>query len=118
MSDKQRLLANSRMLRSHMTDSEIILWKHLRKKQILGIKFNRQKPIGRYILDFYSAQIKLAVEIDGAQHFDLQNQQYDFMRDKYLLNLGIKTIRFMNIEIFNNLHNVLEVIYRQCHNLI
>lgn len=100
MSEKQKLLENSRVLRSQMTDSEIILWRHLRKKQILGIKFNRQKPIGRYIVDFYSAQIKLAVEIDGAQHFDIQNQQYDLMRDKHLLKLGIKTIRYYEYRYF------------------
>jgi very-short-patch-repair endonuclease len=111
---KQKLLQYSRELRSNMTDSEIILWRYLRKKQILNIKFNRQKPIGNYIIDFYSAQIKLAVEIDGAQHFSSSGICYDHTRDQFLTLKNIKVLRFRNIDIFKNLSDVLGEIYREC----
>jgi very-short-patch-repair endonuclease len=114
MSVNQKLLKHSRELRVHSTDAEIILWAYLRRKQILGIKFNRQKPIDRYIIDFYSAQVKLAIEIDGAQHFDDLHLKYDLKRDSHLLKRGIKTLRFTNLDIFKNIDDVLQGIYREC----
>jgi very-short-patch-repair endonuclease len=58
----------SRQLRKNMTDSEKNLWLRLRGKQLLGVQFYRQEPIGDYIVDFYAPQVKLVVEIDGSQH--------------------------------------------------
>jgi len=97
-----------------MTDSEIILWRCLRRKQILELKFSRQKPIDNYIVDFYAAQIKLVIEIDGAQHFDNYNLKYDAIRDRTLSELGVKVLRFTNLDIFKNLNDVLKDIYRNC----
>lgn len=114
ISNKQKLLKYSRDLRSDMTKSEIILWNHLRRKQILNLRFNRQKPISKYILDFYCSKIKLAIEIDGSQHFEDNGLEYDSIRDNTLLQSGIRVLRFTNIDIFKNLNLVLEEVYRVC----
>jgi len=113
-SNKQKLLKYSRELRSNMTDSEIILWKYLRRKQLLDIKFTRQKPLGNYIADFYAAKVDLVIEIDGAQHFSGDGISYDRKRDEVLENLNIKVLRFTNMDIFKDLSAVLEEIYRNC----
>ena len=113
-SARQKLLQYSRNLRSDMTDSEIILWRYLRKKQILEVKFTRQKPIGHYIADFYAAKLNLVVEIDGEQHFSAEGKGYDKYRDLYFKHHGIKVLRFTNRDVFRNLNVVLDEIYRQC----
>jgi very-short-patch-repair endonuclease len=63
-----RLKAKARGLRSALTDAEQRLWNRLRRKQILGVQFYRQKPIGNYIVDFYAPAARLVIEVDGAQH--------------------------------------------------
>jgi len=67
-----------------MTDAEQLLWMHLRGKQILGIQFNRQKPIGSYIVDFYAHAVLLVIEIDGSQHLEGEHAQRDAVRDNFL----------------------------------
>lgn len=90
-------LKRSRELRSRMSASEEMLWKFLRKKQ-LGFRFNRQVPIEQYFIDFYCAEAKLAVEVDGEQHQDqLAKDQF---RDQKLLDLGIETIRIRSLDLF------------------
>lgn len=97
-----------RRLRSNMPAPEIIIWQKIRSNQ-LGIKFRRQYVIDKYILDFYAPQIKLAIEIDGDSHFELEvSKVKDKNRDAYLCSQGIKTIRFLNIEILENLPGCLE----------
>lgn len=64
----------SRQLRNEMTEAESHLWQHLRARQICGKKFRRQHPIGKYILDFACIEAKLAIEVDGSQHSEMQNQ--------------------------------------------
>lgn len=98
----------ARDLRKHQTDAERILWSHIRNKQLLGVKFKRQVPIGKYIVDFLSVQEKLIIEIDGGQHNEERNNQKDTERTKYLES-GYKVIRFWNNEIVENLNGVLEV---------
>ncbi len=98
-------------LRNNATETEQLLWGILRKKN-LGVKFVRQYGIGEYIVDFYCPQKKLAIEIDGGQHFYEENIKYDQKRTLYLNKLGIKVIRFTNADVFNNLENVCnEIIY-------
>ena len=58
------------MLRASLTDAERRLWNRLRRKQILGVQFYRQEPIGNYIVDFYAPATRLVVEVDGAHHTD------------------------------------------------
>lgn len=94
----------ARALRKNMTEQEKNLWyKYLRNHHV---KFNRQKVIGKYIVDFYSNSAKLAIEIDGSQHYNEENKQYDKKRTEYLNSLGINVIRFSNDECVNNFDGV------------
>ncbi len=106
-----KLKEQARTLRKAMTKQENILWGYLRRKQLLDIKFLRQKPFGQYILDFYAPQIKLAIELDGGQHYEESNRQNDQLRDGTLARNGIITLRYSNHEINSNLKHVLEDIY-------
>ncbi|MEK7072514.1 MAG: endonuclease domain-containing protein [Patescibacteria group bacterium] len=103
-----------RDLRNKLTFYEIILWSKLKNRQINNRKFRRQHGIGNYIVDFFCPELKLVIEVDGADHFfDEKSEQYDSARQKYIENKGIKVIRFTNNEIRDNLDGVLEVIYRE-----
>ena len=99
-----------------MTTEEVLLWQHLRKKQILGVQFFRQKPIKDYILDFYAPTVKLVIELDGGQHYDTSQKYYDQARTKDLNKLGLTVIRFTNLEVKTNLDGVLEVIFNYVDN--
>jgi very-short-patch-repair endonuclease len=103
----------ARELRNNQTEAEKLLWSRLRGKQILGVTFNRQKPIGRYIVGFYSFAAKLVIELDGSQHFEPDALAYDFERTKFLESQGLKVIRFDNLQVFNELEGVLSVIYEE-----
>ena len=85
---EKRLKQNSRSLRSNMTDAEQHLWQYLRRKQINGWQFYRQKPLGAYIIDFYCAAAQLVVELDESQHFEVDHQQADQQRDAFLQRLN------------------------------
>ena len=102
--------AKRRNLRQNQTDAERILWSRLRNKQFYGIKFFRQYGIGSYICDFYCPKFKLAIEIDGGQHFTSEGKQHDSRREQLFVSLGIRTIRFTNLDILNQLVAVLEKI--------
>ncbi|MDD5216075.1 MAG: DUF559 domain-containing protein [Methylococcales bacterium] len=103
----------ARELRNNQTEAEKLLWSRLRGKQILGVTFNRQKPLGHYIVDFYSFAANLVIELDGSQHFESDAIAYDFERTKILESLGLKVIRFDNLQVFNELESVLTVIYEE-----
>jgi len=102
----------ARSLRKNMTDSEKLLWSKLRKKQILGIQFYRQKPIANFIIDFYAPKAKLAIEIDGSQHLETNHRKKDEERDRYLETLGILVLRFNSREVLKNIDGVVEKIFR------
>lgn len=74
----------ARKLRTDMTDAERLLWSRLRGKQILGVQFYRQKPLGPYLVDFHAPAAKLVVEVDGSQHFDVAGQVSDRRRMRIL----------------------------------
>lgn len=95
-----------RKLRRDQTDAEKNLWKIFRSRQFNGIKFRRQYSIGKYILDFYSPEYRICIELDGGQHFEDIHIFNDEIRRKDLENLGIKILRFTNDEIFNNIEGV------------
>lgn len=101
---KHKLLR--KQLRKNSTDAERKVWNILRNKQIQGLKFFRQYGIGNKILDFYCPEIKLAVEIDGGQHFEERNIEADHKRTEYLKSLRIKVIRFQNNDVLQNLEGV------------
>ncbi len=91
------LISNARRLRRDMTDAERKLWSLLRHNQ-LGVKFRRQTPFGKYILDFYSAKAKVGVELDGSQHYTKTGQRKDEERDRYLRERGVEVFRFSDTE--------------------
>jgi very-short-patch-repair endonuclease len=95
-------------LRNNLTPAEAVLWTYLQKKQLDGKKFRRQHSIGNYIVDFYCPAEKLAVELDGAGHFTPEEEEHDLDRDKYLMALGIKVLRYENRDIWNNIEAVLD----------
>ena len=89
------------------------MWTQKRSRQIEGVKFRRQFSIGPYILDFYSPEIRLCIELDGKDHFTSSGDRYDYKRTEFLKNEhNIVTIRFENKDIFNSLASVLEEIRR------
>ena len=77
-----KLKVFSRELRTHMTDAEKALWIKLRRKQLKGYQFYRQKIIGDYIVDFYCPGARLVVDVDGGQHYGLEEMAKDRVRDK------------------------------------
>ena len=89
----------SRNLRSNMTDAEQWLWQRLRRKQILGLQFYRQKPILNFIVDFYCSAAKLVIECDGRQHYTEDGRLADQIRDQVLSELGLVVLRFSNRQI-------------------
>jgi very-short-patch-repair endonuclease len=103
----------ARQLRNNMTDSERALWARLRGKQLLGVQFYRQKPIGDYVVDFYAPRAKLVIEIDGSQHGSGDQVELDKQRDRYLSGLGLNVLRFNSREALTNTNEVAEVIYRE-----
>ena len=105
---EKKLKKFSRKLRSHSTEEEIILWSRIRKKQINGHAFYRQKPIGNYIADFYCPSLKLILEIDGSQHV---GSEKDAVRDAYFKEIGLRIYRIPNREIRINIKNVIDTIW-------
>jgi very-short-patch-repair endonuclease len=91
-----------------MTKEERHLWYDFLK--MYPVQFNRQKVIGNYIVDFYCHSAKLVVELDGSQHFDDTNSQYDAFRTEYLNNLGLGVMRIPNNEIWTNFPGVCNAI--------
>ena len=73
-------------------------------------RFRRQVAFGNYIVDFYCAAAKLAVELDGSQHYEPQEQDYDARRTAYLNSVGIMVLRFSNLEVLRNLRGVCQMI--------
>lgn len=100
------LLNNAKALRRNMTEAEQKLWYHLRAHRFMGRKFKRQKPLGRYVVDFVCMDEKLIIELDGGQHADAVG--YDRQRDAWLRSQGYTVLRFWNNEMLNETESVLE----------
>ena len=100
----------SQELRRNMTDAEKLLWVKLRMKQLKGLMFSRQKPLGEYIVDFYCHRVKLVIEVDGEQHFSADSIEYDRIRDEFMRGIGLTVLRFTNTDVMNNIEGVVEVI--------
>ena len=94
-----------------MTNAERLLWSKIRRKQLKGYQFYRQKIIGNYIVDFYCPKTRLIIELDGSQHYGEEGMRKDKKRDGYLKNIGLKILRFSDREVFENLNGVFERIY-------
>ena len=104
------LKAPARSLRTGMTDAEQVLWHGLRRKQIGGVQFYRQKPLLSFIVDFYCPAAKLVVEIDGSQHCQPEHQRKDSLRDEALARVGLRVLRFDNRQVLLETEAVLTVI--------
>ena len=102
----------ARALRNNPTHSEAKLWRYLKGDAFYGYDFHRQKPIGKYIVDFYCHAKALVVEVDGDIH-DLQ-QEYDAERSNYLVARGFHILRVTNDDVKNNLVTVLQKISEAC----
>lgn len=98
-----------------MTRAEVILWNRTRKKQLCNTQFYRQKPLGNYIVDFYCPIKKLVIEIDGGQHYENgELVLVDKDREKFLQEkLGLKVLRFTNIDITQNIGSVINKIINE-----
>ena len=79
-----------------MTNAEATLWRSIRGASFMGLKFRRQVPIGKYVVDFLCIEHKLIVELDGAPHDDQRQKQYDARREAELTGRGYKVLRFPN----------------------
>lgn len=102
----------ARQLRNNPTKSEKILWKYLKGDKLNGYDFHRQKPIGRFIYDFYCYELRLVIELDGYTHHFEEVQENDKAKDMYVEELGFTMLRFADERIFKDINNVLlEIIY-------
>ena len=116
MKHNSKLTSHAQHLRRNMTKEERRLWyEYLRN---YPYQFRRQVTFGNYILDFYCAAAKLAVELDGSQHYSEEGLRYDENRTAYLNGIGIRVIRFSNTDIMRNLAGVCETIDAQIHDRI
>ena len=104
-----KILTNAKSLRSNQTKAEQRLWYNLRAYRFMDLKFKRQKPMGRYIVDFVCVERRLIVELDGGQH--AEQLEYDQHRDLWLRGQGYTVLRFWNNEVMQQLEGVLEKIH-------
>jgi len=102
----RKIVQRARELRRNPTDTERKLWHHIRDKRIENFRFRRQRPIGKYIVDFICLEVNLVIELDGGHHAD--QQQYDAERTKYLTAQGLHVLRYWNNDVMQNIEGVLE----------
>ncbi len=107
----KQLKGHARVLRKNMTNAERLLWSKIRRKQLKGYQFYRQRIIGNYIVDFYCPKTRLIIELDGGQHYREEGIRKDKKRDAYLKNMELKILRFSDREVFENLNGMLERIH-------
>lgn len=98
----------AKMLRKNMTKEEKHLWYDFLRGY--PVRFSRQKVLGKYIADFYCAEAKLVIEIDGSGHYTDEGKQYDSERTAFLEGYGLTVIRIPNTEIFYNFKGVCDYI--------
>ena len=91
-----------RNLRKRLTPSEASLWSLLKNRQVFELKFRRQTSIENYIVDFYCAEYKIVIELDGEPHFTEEQANKDQKRDKRLKELGCKVLRYENLVVFDH----------------
>ncbi|HEX9916773.1 MAG TPA: DUF559 domain-containing protein [candidate division Zixibacteria bacterium] len=107
---KSNLTTIAKNLRKRPTNAETLLWKHLRSKQLEGLKFRRQQAIGNYVADFVCFEKRILIELDGGQH----KKDNDNRRDKWFEKQGFKVLRFWNNDVLMNTRGALETIREEC----
>ena len=100
----------ARKLRQNMTFGEVLLWQQVKKKQVRGYDFDRQRPIDRYIVDFYCKALKLAIEIDGSSHDGEEAKRRDDIRQERLESLGVHFLRFTESDVRHQMPMVVQSI--------
>lgn len=100
----------ARQLRNNATRSEVLLWQKLKRDQMHGYDFHRQKPIDEYIVDFFCNRLRLAIEVDGYSHEILEVWEKDVKKTKRLNELGIHALRFSDHQVLKDMENVLRAI--------
>ena len=105
------LTTRAQKLRTSMTKEERKLWYDFLKK--MPVTVNRQKPIGNYIVDFYCAEAKLVIELDGSQHYEEAGKEADAKRDEALRSFGLTVVRYTNREVNQNFNGVCEDLMRR-----
>lgn len=108
------LLKNARQLRGRMTDAEQLIWRFLRARRFIGLKFRRQVPVAGYVLDFYCHGLALAIELDGGQHNADEKKTTDAIRTLKLNATGLTVLRYWNDDVLLNTDDVLASIYQCC----
>ncbi|MGQ0636519.1 MAG: endonuclease domain-containing protein [Planctomycetaceae bacterium] len=98
--------------RAAMPRAEVLLWAKLKGRQLLGFKFRRQYGVGSYNVDFYCAELKLAIELDGETHYVDGARSRDQKRQRAIETYGIRVLRFLNDDVYENLEGVWEAIVR------
>ena len=107
----EKLIENAQSLRREMTREERHLWYDFLKG--LPVTVHRQKVLGKYIGDFYIASKKIVIEIDGSQHYEVENRKKDAIRDAYFASLGCRILRYSNADVNLRFRQVCEDIYQQ-----
>ena len=111
---RERARGRARALRQGQTDAESLLWSKLRDRQVLNLKFRRQRPIGSYFADFVCLEIGLVIELDGGQHV---GNVYDIKRESDMAALGFQTLRFWNNDVLAQVDAVLGKIFQTAQTL-
>ncbi|MEG4323580.1 MULTISPECIES: endonuclease domain-containing protein [unclassified Microcoleus] len=97
-------------LRREMTKAEKRLWEKIKSRQLENCKFRRQYSVAEFVIDFYSPEIKLALEVDGDSHFEEGAVEYDVARQEFIESARINFLRFTNDDVYHNLDGVLDAI--------
>ncbi len=100
----------ARQLRNNATKAEIRLWQKLKRNQMYGYDFHRQKPIDEYIVDFFCNKLQLAIEVDGYSHEILEVWEKDVKKTRRLNELGVRVLRFSDHQVLNDMENVLRAV--------
>ena len=100
----------ARQLRNNSTKTEILIWQKLKRKQMYGYDFHRQKPIDNYILDFFCYELMVGIEIDGYSHELIEVFEKDTKKTKRMKHFGITVLRFSDVQVLSEMENVLRAI--------
>ncbi|RYF90774.1 MAG: DUF559 domain-containing protein, partial [Caulobacteraceae bacterium] len=107
MDARRGTISRARVLRSNTSLPEGLLWRRLRDRQLEGLRFRRQHPAGPYVLDFYCAAARLAVEVDGQHHHDEARKEHDAIRDRWLERQGIQVLRIPARVVLSNMDSAI-----------
>jgi very-short-patch-repair endonuclease len=109
---EQLSIPRAKQFRVSMTNAEVILWSRLRRRQMHGLHFRRQHPIGAYVAHFACVKAMLVIEVDGETHHTAEQRAHDARRTADFAERGWYEIRVGNYDVYKNLNDVLEIVWR------